>query len=399
MVTGAQVQVHHPGHLAADPLDARLEVGAGDGEALLPQGVADALDEHGRVAHPPQVVDVVLGHQVGRLLALAAIHLGDLAQHRQVGADGGELQAVVALGEGPAARRLHVGVTGAPHEGDDPVQREARLLEGLDGHRRSSPEQVGDDPVGPEALDDAGDLGGHLRAGGGTGHLFYLQPLPLGDAAQHVQGLPAGRVVVVQEGHLGLARTPFPLPLVQDEAHRCPRLRPVAGSHGEAVGEALAVGRRRRTVAREGADYLVAVAAVNDGGSDGRAVGDRADDAGRFLALVALHALVGAVAVLAELHPDGVAVYATLEVDQVDVVLEPGLVGHADELRGTRPVIHHADDDGLLGGLLGDGRLAGRLLLPAGGQEQGHGRQRCQRPEPACRPHDLTPSFLCSPAS
>src|SRR5438093_1462023 len=96
-----------------------------------------------RVVMPPSRTDQDTADLVHRrrhllrgVLALLPVHLADIGDDREVLSHAGELQPVIALGEGVAPGRLDIGLGGPPDERDDLSERVADPLELLDRHRR-----------------------------------------------------------------------------------------------------------------------------------------------------------------------------------------------------------------------------------------------------------------------
>src|SRR5439155_7853127 len=97
---------------------------------------------------------------------------------------------------------LDVGLAGAPHERDELAQRIAYPLELLDRHLGRSAEQMSDHEVGAEALGDVEHLSAHLDAGRRHREGLELKALARREVLEHLDRLPAGRVVVEDERDL-----------------------------------------------------------------------------------------------------------------------------------------------------------------------------------------------------
>src|SRR5216117_126596 len=138
VVGGRDIEGRHeaPEGEALDLLEAPLHVFARDLTVWMRlQGVPDGLHVE-RADQDAAVVVHGRRHLLRGVLALLPVHLADLADDREVLSHAGELQAVIALGEGVATGRLDVGLGGAPDERDDLSERVADPLELLDRHRR-----------------------------------------------------------------------------------------------------------------------------------------------------------------------------------------------------------------------------------------------------------------------
>ena len=204
--------------------------------------------------------------------------------------------------------------------------------------------------------------------GAGTAKVLQLEAFALGQVLEDDERLLAGRVVIEQVGDLLALEVAAQLLLGEGDGGRA--LRPVAGGDREDVGVALAVGGGGRAEARRGAEDLVLLELLGEGGGLRRAVDAFQHRAFLLEALVRLHGRRHLVLVIDLDHADLVALDAALAVQQRDVVVIAGAQEHADGLGRAGAVALQAEHQLL-------------VLRDGGACRQRQARRRGGRAQPA----------------
>ena len=212
---------------------------------------------------------------------------------------------------------------------------------------------MGDHEVRAEALGDVQDLGAHLHARRRHGEHLELEALALRQILEHLDGLPARRVVVEEVRDLLALQAAAELLLGEVDGRGA--LRPVRGRDGEDVRIADAVGGGGAAEARRGAGDLVFRQLRGERVDLRRAVDGHGDGALLLVALVGLDGRRHLVLVVDLERLDLAPLDPALAVHEREVVVHPGTEDSAHDLGRPRPIALHADDDLVLGRRRRDG--------------------------------------------